>query len=83
MGKKRFIESLEEGQQVDDLFMVKSVRLTETRAGKPYLSLVFSDKSGEIGGPAWDNAEALEKFVLPAGLFGYSVLSRPIVISCN
>lgn len=61
MGKKRFIESLEEGQQVDDLFMVKSVRLAETRAGKPYLSLVFADKSGEIGGPAWDNAEALEK----------------------
>ena len=65
MEKKRFIESLEEGQQVDDLFLVKSVRLAETRAGKPYLSLVFADRSGEIGGPAWDNAEALEQICTP------------------
>ncbi len=42
--------------------MVKSVRLAETRAGKPYLSLIFADKSGEVSGPAWDNAEALQKF---------------------
>lgn len=61
MEKRRFVNSLEEGEQIDDMFMVKSVRLAETRAGKPYLSLMFGDKSGEVGGPAWDNAEALEK----------------------
>ncbi len=60
MGKERFIQNMKDGEQVDELFMVKSVRLAETRAGKPYLSLIFADKSGEIGGPAWDNAEALE-----------------------
>jgi len=65
MGKKIFVEALEEGQQVDDLFLVKAVRLAETRAGKPYLSLVFADRSGDIGGPAWDNAEALEKICIP------------------
>lgn len=56
---------MEEGDQVDDLFLVKSLRLAETRAGKPYLSLVVADNSGEIGGPAWDNAEALEKICAP------------------
>ncbi len=61
MEKELFVNTLEEGQQVDDLFMVKSVRLAETRAGKPYLSLVFTDRSGDISGPAWENAEALEK----------------------
>jgi 3'-5' exoribonuclease len=61
MRKKRYIIDLTDGDQVDDLFMVKSARLGETRAGKPYLSLVFADRSGEIGGPAWDNAETLEK----------------------
>lgn len=65
MEKKGFVDSLKEGQQVDELFLVKSVRLAETRAGKPYLSLVFADRSGEIGGPAWDNAEALEKICAP------------------
>lgn len=61
MEKKLFINDLADGELIDDLFMIKTVRLAETRAGKPYLSLVFSDKSGEIGGPAWENAEALEK----------------------
>lgn len=61
MQKKRFIEDLVVGEQLDDLFMVKSARLGETRAGKPYLTLTFADKSGEISGPAWDNAEALEQ----------------------
>ncbi|NNF45787.1 MAG: HD domain-containing protein [Desulfofustis sp.] len=65
MEKKLFIDALKEGQQVDDLFLVKSVRLAETRAGKPYLQLVFADRSGDIGGPAWDNAEALEKICIP------------------
>ncbi len=61
MSKQRFVENLQDGEQIDELFQVKSVRLAETRAGKPYLSLVFSDKSGDIAGPAWDNAESLEK----------------------
>ncbi|MGA7276309.1 MAG: HD domain-containing protein [Desulfocapsaceae bacterium] len=61
MQKERFIKDLSEGEQLDELFMVKAARLGETRTGKPYLSLQFSDSSGEISGPAWDNAEALEK----------------------
>ncbi len=68
MEKRRFIKNLTEGEQVDDLFMVKSVRLAETRAGKPYLSLIFADRSGEVGGPAWDNAEALEKICVPGAV---------------
>lgn len=60
MQKKRFVEDLAEGEQLDDLFMIKSARLGETRAGKPYLALSFSDRSGEISGPAWDNAESLQ-----------------------
>lgn len=65
MEKEHYIHNLHEGDQVDDLFLVKSVRLAETRTGKPYLSLVLADKSGEISGPAWDNAEALEKIASP------------------
>ncbi len=55
--KSVFVEQLEEGQSVDDVFLVKSSRLGETRAGKPYLLLSVADKTGEIGGPVWDNAE--------------------------
>lgn len=60
MEKKQFVEALVDGDLFDDLFLVKSVRRAETRAGKPYLLLTLADRSGEISGPAWDNAEALE-----------------------
>lgn len=57
--KKIYVETLKEGDRFDDLFLVKSVKLGETRAGKPYLVLTVMDKSGEVTGPIWDNAEAL------------------------
>jgi len=60
MEKKSYIEDLAEGNSFDDLLMIKSSRLGETRAGKPYLSLMLCDRSGEISGPVWDNAVALQ-----------------------
>lgn len=60
MRKTQFIEQLKEGDRLDDFFLVKASRLAETRAGKPYLTLEVADRSGEIGGPIWDNAEAVQ-----------------------
>jgi len=65
MGKNRFIEDLVEGESFNDLLIVKSARVRETRAGKPYLVLVLGDKSGEISGPIWENAEAHQKSCVP------------------
>jgi len=56
MIKKKYIDSLQEGERFDDLFLVKSAILGETRAGKPYLVLSVLDKSGEISGPVWEDA---------------------------
>jgi len=60
MRKTQFIEQLKEGDRLDDLFLVKSARVAETRAGKPYLTLEVVDRSGEISGPIWDNVEGLQ-----------------------
>ncbi len=57
MKKTSFIEDFKEGDRIQDLFQVKSSRLSETRAGKPYLILTLMDKSGDISGPVWDDAE--------------------------
>lgn len=56
MEKTTFVQGLQEGDTVDDLFLVKSSKLGETRAGKPYLVLLVMDKSGEVSGPIWDDA---------------------------
>lgn len=68
MQKERYVSDLLEGEKCDELFMIKQVRKGETRAGKPYLSLVFSDKSGEIAGPAWDHVERFEKICVPGAV---------------
>lgn len=57
MTKRQFIDQLKEGDRFDDLFLVKSVRLAETKAGKPYLVLDVMDRSGELGGPVWEDVE--------------------------
>lgn len=60
MGKNIFVADLQEGDRVDDLFLVKSAKIGETRAGKPYMVVTVMDKSGELSGPIWDNVEALQ-----------------------
>jgi len=65
MAKTTFIETLQEGDRIDELFLVKSARLSETRAGKPYLVLTVMDKSGELSGPIWDNAERFQAICQP------------------
>ncbi|WP_073612730.1 3'-5' exoribonuclease YhaM family protein [Desulfopila aestuarii] len=65
MAKTIFIETLQEGDRIDELFLVKSARLAETRAGKPYLILTVMDKSGELTGPVWDNAERFQELCQP------------------
>ena len=66
MNKNVFIADLKEGEKIDDLFLVKSAKLAETRAGKPYLVLTVIDRSGEIIGPIWDNVEALQNICIPS-----------------
>lgn len=56
MVKRKYVNTLKEGDQIDDLFLVKTAKLGETRAGKPYLVLAVMDKSGEISGPIWEDA---------------------------
>lgn len=55
--KKTFIEQFSEGDRFDELFLVKAVKTGETRAGKPYLVITVMDRSGELSGPVWDDAE--------------------------
>lgn len=53
------IKEITDGQTVRDLFLVREMSRGETKAGKPYLSLVLMDASGEISGRVWENADQL------------------------
>ena len=52
--KKIFANLIQEGQSVEDLFMVREMIRAETRSGKPYLIMTLMDRSGEIAGRLWE-----------------------------
>ncbi len=58
--KRIFIADLQEGQQVEEVFLVARKNLAETKAGKPYLALTLMDRSGEIEARLWDNAASFD-----------------------
>lgn len=61
--KSRFISALVENERVTSAFLVKDKEVRLKKDGEPYLSLVLSDRTGDIEAKMWDNvAEVLDAF---------------------
>ncbi|WP_373500962.1 3'-5' exoribonuclease YhaM family protein [Desulfococcus sp.] len=56
--KQQFAAELAAGAQVDDVFVISEKALAQKKNGENYLSITFSDKTGDIKGVAWDNVSA-------------------------
>ena len=74
--KKIFANQIQEGQSIDDLFMVKEMSRAETRSGKPYLIMSLMDRSGEIAGRLLENADALIGLCGPGNLLQVTAQSQ-------
>ena len=48
------IKNLEIGEFFEGFYLIKSVELRQTRAGKVFLALRFQDRTGTIYGNIWD-----------------------------
>lgn len=51
------LTSYEEGKFFDSYFLVLARQQRTTQANKPYLNLLFCDKTGQLEGRAWDPAD--------------------------
>ena len=51
------IASLKEGDWVEETYLVTSKQISTAKNGVTYLSLKLADKTGEIDGKLWDNAD--------------------------
>ncbi|MFA5073481.1 MAG: HD domain-containing protein [Nitrospirota bacterium] len=57
------IASLKEGDWIEETYLVTSKQISTAKNGVTYLALKLADKTGEIDGRLWDNAdEAARKF---------------------
>ncbi len=55
------ISSFKEGDWVDETYLVVGKTISIAKNGVTYLSVKLSDKTGEIDGKLWDNAEEIAK----------------------
>ncbi len=55
--KKLFVDQIRERDIVKSVFLVREKSLAMAKNGKPYLTLKLMDRTGEVEGRIWDNAD--------------------------
>ena len=61
-----FVRDLADGQEVNDIFVVRAHQRRQRRNGEPFLKLQIGDMSGAVEAVIWDEVEALAP-ICPAG----------------
>ncbi len=57
------VKNLKPNDQVEGVYLVKYLGVMDSRDGRKYLNIVFSDSSGDIEGRVWNNAEDIAKHI--------------------
>lgn len=50
----RFIETLREGERINEIYLCKFKQTALTKAGKPYENIILQDKTGTLDAKIWD-----------------------------
>lgn len=59
----RYLDSLREGDNINEVYLVKSRKADVTKTGKPYEKLVLADKTGSVDAMVWDpNSPGIDDF---------------------
>ena len=66
--KGLFIKEIRDGGNIEGLFLIKDVRRAETRTGNPYLMLNVMDRTGEMAGRVWNDADRWITECRPGGV---------------
>jgi len=59
--KTQFVAKLQEGDTVSDYFVAVRKDLRDQSNGSQFLGMVFKDKTGDIGGILWNNAQSIAR----------------------
>jgi len=57
----KFINEIESGQTIDDIYMVREPILRSTTRGDLYIAMFLSDRTGQLNGRMWQATEAIYK----------------------
>ncbi|HVN72886.1 MAG TPA: OB-fold nucleic acid binding domain-containing protein, partial [Desulfomonilia bacterium] len=70
ISKGRYISEIGDGDRVKAVFLVSERRLLTARNGKPYGKIILSDKTGDILGMVWDEAQEQVSNISPGDVVG-------------
>jgi len=59
--KNIYIKEIKPGAKINDHFLVAEKTLAYSQKGLPYLNLRLKDRTGEVEGKVWDNAQEWDK----------------------
>ena len=57
--KNQFINEINAGDFVDDIFVLSEKILSQKKDGNNYLNVTLTDKTGTIKGVVWDNVDQI------------------------
>jgi len=60
MSGEKTIDRMQPGDEIQSVLLLKEKTLASSRAGKKYMTLVLSDRTGQIEGKLWDDAESVD-----------------------
>ena len=58
--KGKFITDIQANDLIEGVFLVKSKHLYSSKNGSPYIAMTIMDKTGEMDGRIWENAQAAD-----------------------
>ncbi len=64
----KLLTEYQENDQVDTFALIKNADVRLTKTGKTYLSLIFSDRSGDLPGNLWDVSNEQIKSFIPGAI---------------
>ncbi len=50
----RFVRDMKEGMHISSIYLCRSKQILQTKNGKDYISVILSDKTGNIDGKVWE-----------------------------
>lgn len=59
--KEVYVKDIKSGDKVNEVFLVWEKNLAYSQKGMPYLNVRLRDKTGELDGKVWDNAQDWDK----------------------
>ena len=65
----RYIKDFEPGDRISGVYLCKSKQELTSSKGKPYLSLILSDKTGNVDTKVWNLTDGIEEFDPPQFVF--------------